>query len=509
MAGLKPIVLGAPWRGKQSKTALADSNASYVYDSLDVWPYDAKTERDRLAIRPGYAAFGSNTGVNLISEIAVAADSGGQETLARQLIIATGGGLKTVNSSGTASNVGNTGIVSSENVQAASYITTLYIANDTGSTTHRLYTYDAAAHAEWAATNGGTIPALCKLICVWQTRIVLAGDPQNPHVVNFSRADDPLDFDFTDEDNFAAVSVPDINDRVTCLIPHDNDCMLAGTLDAVWMFQGNPVVGTLEKLPGVCGPVNATAWCADPYGYKYFLSRIGLYRMSPGCGSVPQPVSEKYIPSSLIGVDGVNNVAYMAYDSRFRCIQIHVANVSGTDLSQSWHYFPEYPGGELGGSFWPQTSPGAGLLAIYNYAPLETTDKSGVLMGTTAALTRLDRTAALAGATAYAKWVYPMAALGEKSVTRESHWVFGDNTTNDCDGTVTIYGGETAEDVIAEPASREAQTTIAAIEANHNRFIHNVSGTYGMAVITQETAADHISLERGMIPLRPAGRFRG
>lgn len=509
MPKTRAISLAPPWRGKVSKTALSDLNGSVLFDALDFWPYDAKTERDRLAIRPGYATFGTNAAVNLIGTIAVAADATSQEAQAKQLIIANSGGLKTVNASGTASNVGNTGILESANVQAASYKTTLYIANDSASTTYRKYTYRDAAHSEWTSSNGGTLPPLCRIICEWQTRIVLAGDPENPHVINFLRADDPLDNDTTDTDNFAAVAVPDINDRVTALIPHDKECLLAGTLGGMWMFRGNPVIGFLERLPGVAGPVNATAWCADPYGNKYILTRIGLYRLSAGCGSVPTPISEKYIPSSLLGIDGITNEAYLAYDARFRCIHIYVRNISGTDLSQSWHYFPEYPGGEQGGSFWPVTSPGAGILAVGNYSPIETADKGGVLIGTTASFLRLDRTAALAGATAQAKFVYPMAAPGQKAKIGHAHYVFGDNT-NDGDATVAQYGAESAEDVTAAPAARKKQTTVGAIQANHNNWPGvNISGNYGMTHIAQVTAADHISLERATLFAHPAGRQRG
>lgn len=502
---LKPLLIRPPFLGKMSKTAFLDQPKGTLYDVRDFWPIDAKTGRDRLAIRPGFAAFGSQAAVNLIHVLNVAADENRAATTSRrQLMIAKDGELyKNTGTGTTFTQVGSANIIDTgRNVQAASYLNRLYVANVTNEPVYYDYMDDTVSGFSGSEGtvpgSGGPTTNRCSLVATWNHRLVLAGAENHPHVVNFSRIDNPDDWDFGKTDSGSALAVPDINEPVTALVVHNRECLVVGTYNSLWIFRGDPSEGVLERLSAVVGPINATAWCKDPHDVVYMLTRKGLYRMDGGCGAPPVPISEGIIPESLLGLDGVNDVAYLEYDTRFRMVHIYIQATT----PQYFHYFPDT------NSFWPVTAPGTTIRAIGRYDLLDTADKSGVLIGASANLVRLDRTTALGGASAaYAYFTFPLAPLGQKAMVHSADLVFGQNT-DDTAAIIEFYGAESAEDVVAQPVSRKFATTYAAISANHNHCHPRIGGQFGLLDITQVSTSAHISFEHGLLGLKSIGKER-
>jgi hypothetical protein len=514
MPSTRTLSLKAPLGGVLKRTSLENQISGTLYDSMDFWPYDSKTSRERLSIRPGFASYGSETNAKLIATLNVAPS----ETSQRLLITADGtavyywtGGTKTA-ATMTAS-IQST----SRNFQSAPYLGKLYIADDTNPVV-----YDNSTHAVtlWSSAAGlvGTVPTSCRLICQWANRMVLTGAPASPHLWYMSRVGNPNDWTFAADDNGSPVAATDIeggqiSEPVTSLIPHNRLCIIFGTANSITVLRNNPVAGgSLERISHVVGPVNATAWCKTAEDWTYFLTRDGMYRMPPGCGVTPSSVSREKIPESLLGLDGIADKVYMEYDVRFRMIHIYVI---GTH-TQAFHYFPPSSTEDVDrkGAFAPVTAPDSTILAIGRYDPIEDTDKSGVLIGTSAGLKRLDRTAALGGSSyAYFKYLFKLSpTIGDKWMIQRAMLKFGDNT-NDSTATVDWYAAANGESVVALPTSRKSPGTIAAYydPTTHQTYAVNprVGGPAGLLHVTQADTSKHISYEGGDLDLISRGKERG
>lgn len=491
------------------RTNLESQPDRTLYSSRDFWPYDAKTGMERLAIRPGYGTYYSQASCNMITTLNVAPS----EVSQRLLMTAAGGSLYAWDS-GTPSNVtGSTSIDTGRNVQAAPYLGQLFVANDVPVR----YDHATTTTDDWDDTltewTDGTIPLGNRLICQWANRLVLTGSTAAPHVWYMSRIGDPYSWLFAADDTGSPVAATDIeggqiSEPITSLIPHNRACIIFGTANSITVLRGNPAEGgQMERISHVVGPISPTAWCKTSDDWTYFLTRDGLYRMPPGCGVTPSSVSREKIPESLLGLDGIADEVFLEYDVRFRCIHIYVLG----DHAQAFHYFPQYglqsdPGRT--GAFFTVQAPDSTIGAIGRFDPAENAEQSGVLIGTSSALKRLDRTVALGGsAKAFAR-LGPFKlsqTLGDKSKIMRAYFKFGDNT-DDTTGTVDIHTAGDGEAAVALPADRKAQATIDSL--NGYGWHPGLGGVAGMIVIKQGDTSKHLSYEDGNLYLRPAGKER-
>lgn len=493
MAEPQLIRLEQPFKGKITASALSDVPPGCVIDSRDVLPRDWRTGKARLAVRPGYSeADDLSNAVGLFTLGSAFDEAGGV-----QLMAATANTLYRWTGSAWSS-VGSITNSASRTIHAASYGKQLFVAcNDP----YVYYDYDEVDPIDpWTATSAGTIPPNCRIVASYGPRAVLLADPDNPHVVNFSRADDWFDWDVTEEDSGAAISIP-IGEAATCGFEHNRNCFIVGTKHGMWIFRGNPAAANavVEKFSFVVGPINSSAWCKSADDYTFMLGHNGLYRMAPGCGAPPEEVSRNLIPDALVGLDGTNSKAYLVYDERFRGVQIHV---QGTNAA-SWFYDID------GGGFWPITAPGASILAAHRFGPLDSATASGSLVATSTGVFRLDSAQALGGSdAAYATMLMPLAPLGYKSQIQKGVAHFGSNT-NDTTGTVNIYGGETATLAAALGNARKSSVTIGKLQTNHGTWHPRIGGTFAAVKILQGSTSAHWSLEAASLATIPHGTERG
>lgn len=499
MARATTITVHSPILGIDRKVAYEDEPSGSTYDSLGFLPFDAKTGRRMCATQPGWGLFGPASNPNLISALNVAANSGGQETYSRLLIIANSGTLKSISNTGTSTTIGS-GIDTARNVQAATYGDELFIANST----YKVYTYGTGTNT-WTASVHGTLPPRCILICEFGGRIVLGGDPQNPHVVNFSRVDEPRDWLFAANDAGSPCASTDISggaiqEPVIDFIPHNRDCLLTPSSSSFYIYRGNPTDGgTLERLCYGVGLTNRGAWCkTGPDDWTYFMSRDGLYRMAPGCGSPPIVVSRKNIPDALRAVDGVTTKAYLSYDVIFHGILI--ALTSG----EYWWFDIETEG------FWRLLGPGGAVsFAVNRFDPIETADKSGVLVGTSGGMYRMDRTAAVGGSTA--SYFYPFVgkltkSVGDQAMVEQVNPVFSGNT-DDTEATLDFYGAMTVEDSLSLADDRHFSSTVG--EYQDNGQSNPRIGGHALAIkLTQSDMSKHVAFEVMPMTVIPTGRDR-
>ena len=228
-------------------------------------------------------------------------------------------------------------------VQSSEWNQKLYIAGHdivqaSSDSTYLPTIYDPVASTvtAWTATDG-TIPKGCRCITTFRDRLVLAGGTTTPHGVYFGRQGDPLDWDYSETDEGAAVSLSlafagGMGDTVTALVPHADNCLILGGQNSLWMLIGDPQTGQLANLSNAIGIVDHYAYCTTPDGWFVFLSQDGLYAIPAGCGNpIPQSLSREKLPQELIGVGHMFETGVsvsLAYDVYNRGIHIVVAGVS-------------------------------------------------------------------------------------------------------------------------------------------------------------------------------------
>lgn len=496
MPSPKLITVRSPTGGVYRRSDFQTTPPFTALDARDVWPLDTDTGRRRLAVRPGYALQAVTTSApNLLATLNVAPS----ETYLRQPMMAYGGTLYRWN--GTAWTSVASGISTGRSVQAAPYLQQLFIANDS---TPKKYTYSGHSLSDWTATTDGSVPSGCPLICHWAGRMVLAGAAATPHVWNMSRVDDPFSWLFAAGDDGSPVSATDleggqIGEPLTALVPHNRDCLIFGTANTLSVLNGNPMVGgRLERVSGVVGPISKFAWCKTPDDWTYMLTRDGLYRMPPGCGAPPHSVSENIIPDTLRGLDGINNEAFLVYDTRWKQIRIHVA---GSD-PQSWMF------DMTDGGFWPESVPADNVLSMHRFDQFETADRSGILTGASGGLYQLDRTQALLTTDPAFVTIGPLRispSPGVKAMVTEAIATLGPST--DESGTLDLWAAGSAEALEWEPQDRSYQTTIESLVASR-RCYPRLAGHALLAKLTQGDTSQHWVFEELALQTMPMGRER-
>lgn len=490
-----PRTIKAPLRGVHRAADLQSQPEGTLVDALNVVPADPDSSRARLAVSPGFAEFGNQNSVNLITSLNVTST-----TAHDRLLITAAGGTAYKWSGETPTSLGS-GITTGRSVLAAPYLQDLFIATDG---TPKVYKHQVPSLGNWTATTDGTVPSGCPIIATWADRIVLAGNPV--HMWYMGRINDPYSWLFDPVDPASAVSATDVEggqvgEPITAVVPHNRQCVLISSANTINVVRGNPLDGGIfERVSSVAGIICKTAWCRSPQEVTYMMTRKGLAMMPPGCGDYPMMISSEIIPDSLVGLDGITREAYLAYDVLNDWVHIHVTGAT----PEYWFYDAK------GGGFWPRTVPGTGIQAMYRFDPTETADESGVLVGTSTGLMRLDNTAPLGGdVPAYAVIgpVYAGEELGQNVLLQKSVVKFGDDT-DDLGGTVDFHGAPDGETAASLPGNRKYRATIRNCMDGHIVY-PRVSGAANVIKITQGDTSKHWSFEQETGYLRPFGVERG
>jgi len=205
-----------------------------------------------------------------------------------------------------------------------------------------------------AAATTGQFPTGCPLICRYMNRIVVAGAEIAPHVWYMARQGDPTDWDFSQEDEQAAVAgtssaagVP--GDAITALAPHSDDYLIIGCRNSLWRLRGDPASGgQLDSLSHSIGIIGPKAWCIIPSGEIVFLSMDGLYALDAGGDSFPVSLSRDTLPRELQNLNPDMLTISLEYDLQGQGIHIFVTPVSSNACIHWWMDWNRK-------SFWPLT----------------------------------------------------------------------------------------------------------------------------------------------------------
>lgn len=361
----KPIDLRWPSGGVFKRARYADKPPVYCEDALNVRPDDTILGRERGGKRPGLVkAFaqqlGSGNPIKLLTEVTY--DSSGITT---QLIASSNGSLYR-NIAGTLTVISSAVTLASDTLSAVDIQGKLYLTGDNTSS-RVLSVFDPVAGTLANATaTAGTLPTKCRLCALHADRLWLAGD-ENPGVWYASRAGDPLDFDYTEEDIQRAVSATNsraghlANEKVQALMTYHDDCLVIGMSKSIWVMRGNPAGtgGNLVRVSNQVGVHGAKSWAFDAEGWLWMWTPDGLYVMPPGCGSAPMSVSRELLPESLVNVDRSAYTVTMAYDFRDRGLHLFVSKNSAGATTHYWVDTKAWQTGDgksgASASFWPMS----------------------------------------------------------------------------------------------------------------------------------------------------------
>ena len=496
------LTLHSPLGGVNRRTDFQSQPPYTCYDASNFWSIDGANKRRRVSTRPGWALLGSG-GANMFAAINVAAG----ESADQQLVKTAGGTFYKWASGSWSSVTGGTGMSTAANLASAPFLNKLYIPNHG---TPKVYTFVTAGGTLGTFTADfdeedppvalGTVPQDCTLACTWANRIVFAAPSTDPNNWYMSRVDVPGDWRYAADDTGSPVAGNNIeggliSEPLTALIPHNRECIIFCTYNGMTVLRGNPTDGgRMESISKTVGPVSRNAWCRTADDWTYMLTRDGLYKMQPGCGSNPFQVSRKKIPQNLLAIDPDDDDVSMAYCPLFGGIYIEINGATDT----AWWYDLEYE------AFWPWTPLGA--TAMMRFAPEETTTTSGLLVGTATSISRLNTATAL-GQTFFATMgPFKMSKnRRDKSIIAGATAVFGDTTT-DTTGTVNFYGAEDAETVIGLPTGRKYT---AAVSTFNRGDVHpRIGGHAGYITYVVGSTAKHVSIEEMNLDIKPAGRER-
>lgn len=199
--------------------------------------------------------------------------------------------------------------------------------------------YDPAADTLtlWETDSSASddfVPIGNPCIATWRERVILGGGHDNPHAGFASRSGNAHNFDYGAADDLMAFAWTDneqVQEPITAIIPHHNDCLLFGCEDSLWAFRGDPAHGgsltNLSLKIGVLGPA-AKAWCKTAEKSTVILSKDGVYVITDPCGNVPESISREKLPDELLNLDTTTLRVLLEYDRRFRGVHIYNTSVA-------------------------------------------------------------------------------------------------------------------------------------------------------------------------------------
>lgn len=201
--------------------------------------------------------------------------------------------------------------------------------------------------------DAGTAPDDANIACTWRGRLVLSGSTDDPQNFFASRAGDPLDWDYSQEDPTAAfagnaANSGRIGEPIHALIPVSDDILVIGCEQSMWAVRGDIADGgAIDQVTGFAGISSSTSWTRGPDGSLYFVGPRGFFKMNPTATQVEE-VSQTAYPQFFQNINRATSYINMIYDSDRYGIWVFVSPlVSGSSVSSIFYDF-RFQG------YWPQ-----------------------------------------------------------------------------------------------------------------------------------------------------------
>jgi hypothetical protein len=200
----------------------------------------------------------------------------------------------------------------------------------------------------WTASTAGVIPGGCTIVKTYRDRMILAGDPNNAHEINFSAVGDPDDWDTSVSVSTGAVtltvsdSAAKMPEPVTAIMPHSDDCVLIGCNNSLWIMRGDPRLGGhIDAISYHVGVFSQQSWIETPTGELVFMSTSdGIYVLPSGCNVTEASLvsaSRAILPSEFLELNPDNQRVMMAYDMKNRGIHIFITRIDAGPTTHWWY----------------------------------------------------------------------------------------------------------------------------------------------------------------------------
>jgi hypothetical protein len=361
----KPVELQFPIGGQVERYAYQSQPPFTTPAALNVRPESISELRYRGGTRPGLVkAYAQTLGdavdsslrrINMLEYV-----SWNSSGVLHQLCAAANGKFYK-DASGTLTEVTSLITLGLSFTQGVDLLQKLYIADHSGSG-NALRVFDPSANTLTTLTaTAGTAPTGCKAIAKFRGRLVVANQASDPHQWFMSRVGDPLDWDYSvEDDTSAAISGTlaeafKMGEAITAIVPATDLCLFFGCTNSLWMMKGDPGYGgQIDNLSDRVGIIDHGAWCKTPEGVMVFMSHDGLYMSYAGCDDKarPQSLSRERIPDELLAIDTSTTLCILEYDTFSRGVHIYLSPKTGSTAASHWYFDWENKG------FWKVEIPG-------------------------------------------------------------------------------------------------------------------------------------------------------
>lgn len=199
----------------------------------------------------------------------------------------------------------------------------------------------------------GTAPQNCNISCAWRGRLILSGGPDDPQNFFASRAGDPLDWDYSQEDPTAAfvgnaAQSGRIGQPVHALIPMSDDILVIGCEQSMWAVRGDIADGgSIDQVTNFAGISSSTSWTRGPDGSLYFVGPRGFFKMNPTATQVEE-ISQTAYPQFFQQINRSTTYINMIYDADRYGIWVFLSPTAAGSSIQSIFYDFRFQG------YWPQ-----------------------------------------------------------------------------------------------------------------------------------------------------------
>jgi len=356
MAKHEVYILRFPVKGLVETTPYQDQPANTSVRLQNVRAFDVDSDRARGGKRPGLSKWSSaqvNSGndiqdiITVVTSAAYAASNQSISVRSFTTLALAGGVLKKMTASAAAAPATGTGtfVATAPVIFSAELFGVVYYCDGTN---YNTYTVSTDTAATWTAA-AGTLPSsttnTCRLIELWNGRIVMSGLAGDDHNWFMSKQNDATDWDYspatlTEQDAAAGNNslLGKVGDVINGMIPYNDDVLIFLGDHSIWQMTGDPMSGgRIDRISDVTGGAWGRAWCKDPYGGIWFYgSRGGVYRMVPG--QAPQRVSSNAVESRMRRTDLSAHFVRMAWSDEEQGVYVWMVPTVDDSVADNFFY---------------------------------------------------------------------------------------------------------------------------------------------------------------------------
>lgn len=234
----------------------------------------------------------------------------------------------------------------------------------------------------------GELPPKAYLGCLYNGRVVLAGNPADPTQFYMSRQGDAFDYQYTSNDPGTPVKggqgdMGRLGDIIRALVPYKDEYLIFGCASTMWVLFGDPAAGgTIRELSLTTGIFGPGAFCWDDTNHFYWWGNGGLYRTAvPG---TPVCISQIKLPQ-LVKDEAASPMTHrilMAYDRDRHGILVTITKLDDGSNSNYWYDLAVLDDHGVGG-FYPEVYPKECSAYSLLYYDSDTPSLRGLLVGGT------------------------------------------------------------------------------------------------------------------------------